>query len=373
MAEANGGCRHLAMSYRRRGPLKNPKPEQITTRPDFKILEGNKVPIPIMPKGSVMFRSETRTAAAGPYPLRSLFANRLSKFEAAGTAMNVNAHAGHPTVAQRQAELEHTTRMLTLGELAASIVHEVNQPLAAIVTNGETCLRWLSRDEPQLDKARASLGKIIRDALRSSDIIRQLRSLARKAEVEKAELSVNDLIREAIPLLDSEMEQYGVSVRLNLEPDLPPVLGDRIQLQQVAINLFVNAMHAMSSVTGRRHELTVRTRLQITDEIVVAVEDNGPGIDPENLDRLFMPFFTTKQDGMGLGLAICQSIIEAHGGRIWATRNSVRGATFHFALPAQISEPQEHAQVSAAIRMPGRRRKSSSRSISLLGSETRTR
>jgi signal transduction histidine kinase len=196
-----------------------------------------------------------------------------------------------------------------------------------------------------------------------------LRSLSRKAEVEKTELSVNDLIQEAIPLLDSEMEQYGVSVRLSLGSDLPPVLGDRIQLQQVAINLFVNAMHAMSSASGRRHELTVRTRLQNTDEIVVSVEDNGPGIDPENLDRLFMPFFTTKSDGMGLGLAICQSIIEAHGGRIWATRNSGRGATFHFALPAQISEPQENVQANTVIPVPSRRRKSSSRSISLSGSE----
>ena len=217
---------------------------------------------------------------------------------------------------QAQADLAHVTRVTTLGELTASIAHEVNQPLAAIVTNGEVGLRWLDREVPDLAEVREALGDMISNGRRASEIIQRLRALSRKTETQKVALDINDAISEVIPLVQQEVLSHRVSLRLELAPTLPAVLGDRVQLQQVIINLIVNGMEAMAPVTDRPRELVVRSQLDDSGQVLVAVEDSGVGIDPENAKQLFNAFFTTKPSGMGMGLSICRSIIENHGGTI---------------------------------------------------------
>jgi C4-dicarboxylate-specific signal transduction histidine kinase len=231
-----------------------------------------------------------------------------------------------------QADLAHVTRVTTLGELTASIAHEVNQPLAAIVTNGEVCLRWLDREVPDLGEVRDSVGSIIRSGRRASEIIQRLRALSRKSETQKVAVDINGAIHEVIPLVQHEVLSHRVSLRLELAPTLPAVLGDRVQLQQVIINLIVNGMEAMADVTDRPRELVIRSHLDDSGQVLVAVEDSGVGMDPENAKLLFNAFFTTKSSGMGMGLSICRSIIENHGGKLWATLNAGPGATFWFAL-----------------------------------------
>jgi two-component system, LuxR family, sensor kinase FixL len=234
-----------------------------------------------------------------------------------------------------QAELAHVNRVMTLGELTASIAHEVNQPLAGIVTNGGACLRWLERKPPKLDEARAALRSIISDGMRASEVIQRLRALSKKTELQKARLDVNGVIDDVVRLVRRELLEQLASLRLELAPGLPPVLGDRVQLQQVILNLVLNGMEAMADVTDRPRELVIRSGRHEAAQVLIDIEDAGSGIDPKYLDRLFSAFFTTKPDGMGMGLSISRSIIEAHGGRIWATRNAETGATFHFTLPAQ--------------------------------------
>ena len=231
-----------------------------------------------------------------------------------------------------QADLAHVTRMTTLGELTASIAHEVNQPLAAIVTFGEGGLRWLDREVPDLAEAREALGRVISNGRRAAGIIQRLRSLSRKTETQNAPMDINEAISEVIPLVQQEVLRHRVSLRLDLAPTLPAVLGDRVQLQQVIINLIVNGMEAMATVADRPRELAVRSQLDDSGQVLVAVEDSGTGIDPENAKELFNAFFTTKPSGMGMGLSICRSIIEAHRGKLWASRNAGPGATFHFTL-----------------------------------------
>jgi two-component system sensor kinase FixL len=244
----------------------------------------------------------------------------------------------HEKLAKAQAELAHVTRVATLGELAASIAHEVNQPLAGIVTNGEACLRWLGRDVPQLDEVGNAVQRMISDGRRASEVVRGLRALSKKGTTQTAPLNLNDVVGDALPLVQREVANLRVSVTLDLAPGLPMVLGDRVQLQQVVINLLVNAIHAMAHLVDRPRELAIRTRQYEADQVLFAVQDSGRGIDPDIESRLFSPFFTTKSDGMGMGLSICRSIIESHGGRVWAARNSGAGATFQFAVPSQRRE-----------------------------------
>jgi C4-dicarboxylate-specific signal transduction histidine kinase len=222
----------------------------------------------------------------------------------------------------------------TLGELTASIAHEVNQPLAAVVANAHSCLRWLDRNTPDLDGARRSVEWIIDDGNRASEVIRRVRALAKKTDIEKVALDVNDVVRETIPLVQRELISHQVSLRMELAPALPMILGDRVQLQQVIINLVMNGIEAMQSVTDRPRELVVRSCQDETQQVLVSVADCGVGIAAENVDRLFNPFFTTKSSGMGMGLSICRSIVEAHGGRLWATTCEPRGALFQFTIPA---------------------------------------
>jgi PAS domain S-box-containing protein len=233
---------------------------------------------------------------------------------------------------EAQAELAHVARMATVGELTAWIGHEVNQPLAAIVTNGGACLRWLAQGT--LDEARSSVGSMIRDAQRASEIIRSIRALAKKSEPEKAPLRINDVIGDVVRLVHREVLRHGASLRLELAPTLPPVLGDRVQLQQVIINLVLNALQAMASVTDRRRVVLIRSQRRDDGRVVVAVADTGVGIEAKSMDKLFNAFFTTKPSGMGMGLSICRSIIEAHGGQISAANNPGPGATFQFTLPS---------------------------------------
>ena len=245
---------------------------------------------------------------------------------------------------QAQEELAHVTRVTTLGELSASIAHEVNQPLAAIVTNGQACLRWLDRDVPNLAEARGAITRIISDAERASEVIRRIRALARKTDPHKTALDLNEVINEVILLVRREVLSHQVALQLDLARDLPQVLADRIQLQQVIMNLLINAIQAMAPVTGRPRTLLIRSRRHEADEVLVAVQDSGIGIDPGHESRLFDTFFTTKPDGVGMGLPICRSIIEAHGGRLWATPNVPHGAVFQFTLPlgaGEASSPQQ--------------------------------
>jgi PAS domain S-box-containing protein len=234
---------------------------------------------------------------------------------------------------EAQMELARVTRVTTLGELTASIAHEVNQPLATVVTFGDACLRWLDREVPRIDKARSAVEQMIGSARHASDVIERIRALSKKGAFENVRLDINQIINDVIALIRREINIHSISLRLDLGASLPPVEGDRVQLQQVIVNLLMNGIQAMSAVTDRHRELRIRSREHGSDQILVAVEDSGIGIEPEHVALVFNAFFTTKPEGMGIGLSICRSIVEAHGGQLWATANVPHGATFQFTLP----------------------------------------
>jgi C4-dicarboxylate-specific signal transduction histidine kinase len=239
-----------------------------------------------------------------------------------------------------QAELAHMTRLTTLGELTASIAHEVNQPLAAVVANAEACLGWINRETPDLNAARRSVEWVIDDGIRASEVVRRVRALANKTDTEKLPLDINDVVKEVTTLVQRELVSHRISLRMELAPALPNILGDRIQLQQVIINLVMNGIEAMEPVTVRPRELVIRSGQNETCRVFLSVTDYGVGISVDDTDRLFKAFFTTKPSGLGMGLPICRSIVEAHGGCLSASRNEGPGATFQFELPLH----QEHAQ-----------------------------
>jgi predicted ATPase/signal transduction histidine kinase/GAF domain-containing protein len=230
-------------------------------------------------------------------------------------------------------ELAHVTRMTSLGELTASIAHEVNQPLGAVVTNAEAGLSWLDRHPPNMKEAQAALERIVRDGNRASEVIRHVRTLAKKTDIQMAPLELNEVVREALALVQHELLSYGVSMRMDLATALPLVLADRVQLQQVILNLVSNGIEAMQPITDRARELVIRSEQHDAQHVGVTVTDCGVGFSAEHAERLFNSFFTTKSSGMGIGLSICRSIIDAHGGRIWATSNLPHGATVQFTLP----------------------------------------
>jgi C4-dicarboxylate-specific signal transduction histidine kinase len=236
---------------------------------------------------------------------------------------------------EAQAELARVSRVTTMGELTASLAHEVNQPIAAAVTNANTCLRWLTRDQPDLEEAREAASRIVKDATRAAGIISRVRLLFKKSNPQRELVDVNEAIREMIVLLRSEATRYNITVRMELAADLPRIMGDRVQLQQVLMNLMVNSIDAMKEADGAR-ELAVKSQRTEKEEVLVSVSDTGVGLPPEQADEIFNAFFTTKPHGTGMGLRISRSIVESHGGRLWAADNSPPGASFHFALPTKI-------------------------------------
>ena len=261
--------------------------------------------------------------------------DKEDNLEYIGVLMDITAaKQAEEALQELQASLAHVTRVTALGELTASIAHEVNQPLAAIVTYGDAGLRWLNREVPQLDEVRSAVEQMIDCAKLAGDVIARLRALARKTAPEMVRLDINDVIHEILSLIRREISNHQASVRLDFAASLPPVFGDRVQLQQVILNLLVNGIQAMALVGGRPRELLIRSQVDNAGQILVEVADSGTGIDPAHAGQLFNAFFTTKADGMGMGLSICRSIIEAHGGRIWASPNAGPGTIFQFTLPA---------------------------------------
>jgi len=234
-----------------------------------------------------------------------------------------------------QAELARVTRVTSMGEMAASIAHEVTQPLTGIVTNGNACLHWLASTPPNVEKARTTVERIIRDSNLASEVIHHVRALVKKTPPHQELVALNDLIYRTLTLASGEMTRHKVALQSELAVDLPNVLGDRVQLQQVLLNLIMNAVEAMSSITDRPRVLTVRSeRRESPETVAIAVRDSGVGLDPQRAERLFDAFFTTKPEGMGMGLSICRNIISAHGGHLSSANNADHGATFEFTLPA---------------------------------------
>jgi C4-dicarboxylate-specific signal transduction histidine kinase len=254
--------------------------------------------------------------------------------EFVGATMDVTEQRRARTALEKaRDELARMARLTTMGELVASIANEIRQPLAAIVINGAATLRWLNREKPDLAEARDGVARIVHDAGRAEEVIRGLRTLAEKSGPRLSPLDLTDTIQEVLTLAQGELQRQRVSVRTDLDPSGRQVVGDRVQLQQVLLNLLVNGVEAMSAVTDRSRVLTIRSEVTGPGEVVVSVEDTGPGLDPATADRVFDPFFTTKPNGLGLGLSICRSIIDAHRGRLWAETRSPHGAAFRFTVP----------------------------------------
>ena len=276
------------------------------------------------------FDGEYRWFLLRAVPLRDELGNLVKWY---GTTTDIeDRKQAEEAVRQTQAELAHVTRVMTMGELAASIAHEVNQPLAAVIANGNACLRWLAGEAPNLDEAREAARRIIRDGKRAGEVIARTRALSRKTETEKERLDLNEAIQEVVALVQGEVRRNRVALRLDLASDLPPVLGDRVQLQQVVLNLLMNGIEALSAVGDRPRALVISTQSGAVDQVRVTVQDSGSGLDPQSLDRIFEAFYTTKRGGMGMGLSISRSIVENHGGRLWAVANDGPGATFQFTL-----------------------------------------
>jgi PAS domain S-box-containing protein len=233
-----------------------------------------------------------------------------------------------------QAELEHVSRVTTIGELTASIAHEINQPLAAIVNNANACARLLACQSPDLEEVRLAISDIAQSGARAAEVITRVRALLKKSTVVKDRIDINEIVLEVLALAEGELGKNHISVRTDLVPHLTPVLGDRIQLQQVVLNLIMNGIEAMTAVTGRPRRLLIRSQMCESSQVLVAVQDSGAGLDPKDAAHIFDVFFTTKPAGMGMGLPICRSIVEAHGGRLSLAPNESEGATFQFTLPA---------------------------------------
>jgi PAS domain S-box-containing protein len=279
----------------------------------------------LMPDGAVRYLHVVAHAAT----------DEAARLRFVGAIMDVTAtKQAEQQLYEAQSELTRVARLTTLGELSASIAHEIGQPLAAIVTNGEACVRWLDRPAPQPDEVRACVTQMISEGRRASEIVRHIRALAKKDMPNKMPLQLNDVVNDVVSLTRHEVLSHGVSLRLKLASGLPPLLGDRVQLQQVILNLVMNGIQAMDGISDRPRELHIESHEDKAAKVVIAVQDSGAGISPENADRLFDAFFSTKSNGMGMGLSICRSIIEAHEGRIEASNNAEYGAIFQCILPS---------------------------------------
>jgi len=235
---------------------------------------------------------------------------------------------------QAQSDLARVSRVTTMGELTASLAHEVNQPIAAAVTDANTCLRWLNRDQPDVEEAREAASRVVKDATRAAEIISRVRLLFKKGAPQRESVDINEIIREMITLMRSDVTRHSISVRTELGEDIPPIMADRVQLQQVLMNLMINGIDAMKEVDGTRR-LTIKSQRE-NEHLTVSVSDTGVGLPPQHSDQIFNAFFTTKDHGTGMGLRISRSIVELHEGRLWAGDNSPRGARFAFTLPVKI-------------------------------------
>jgi signal transduction histidine kinase len=266
-----------------------------------------------------------------------------------GTSTDIDDHkraeAERGRLRQLEADLAHINRVSIMGELAASVAHEVNQPLAGVVSNASASLRWLTREVPNLEEARESLHRIVRDGKRAGEVIFRIRALTRRAEMPREKLDLNETMREVLALVGDESKGKSVIIRTRFADDLSPVAGDRVQLQQVVLNLVMNAIEAMSSIGERPRELVITTRNIDTDHVQATVEDSGIGLDANTRDKIFDSFYTTKPGGMGMGLSISRSILQSHGGRLWATAKDGPGTSFHFTLPKYQRE-ESHARVA---------------------------
>ena len=251
------------------------------------------------------------------------------------------------TLGKLRSELAHATRVMSLGAMTASIAHEVNQPLSGIITNASTCLRMLDAAPPNIDGARETARRTIRDGHRASDVVTRLRALFSKKEATTDLVDLNEATREVIALSRAELQRGRVITRVELAGDLPSVTGDRVQLQQVILNLLLNAADAMSCVDDRPRQLVIRTERDEGDQVRLAVQDSGEGFGPRGLEKVFEPFYTTKDGGMGIGLSVSRSIIESHRGRLWAVPNDGPGATFSFSIPCEVERVEVRAMRNA--------------------------
>jgi C4-dicarboxylate-specific signal transduction histidine kinase len=262
------------------------------------------------------------------------FRNDAGDVEFVGAVMDVTAiRLAERELHKTQTDLAHVMRVTSLGELTASIAHEVNQPLGAVLINAEACLSWLDHERPNLTEAHAALKRIVPDGTRAGEIIRRVLALAKKADTKMAPLNLNEVLGEALTLVQHELLSSAVALRMEQASALPVILADKVQLQQVIFNLVINSIEAMQSITDRPRELVIRTEQDGSRQVRVTVTDCGVGFSAESASQLFNTFFTTKSSGLGMGLSICRSIIELHGGRIWAVPNVPHGATFQFTLP----------------------------------------
>jgi PAS domain S-box-containing protein len=281
------------------------------------------------------FRRKNGTTAWGHIYLSTIPGDDAKPRLFIATTMDITARKlAEDAMRAAQSELAQVARLTTMGEMTASIAHEINQPLAAIVANGNAGLRWLANTTPDIDEVRATLKRIVNDGHRAGRVISGVRTMCRKGGQAKTMVDVNDLVRDVLTLVRGEPDSRGVSVRTELQP-LPQVLADRVQLQQVILNLIMNALDAMASVNGRARVLRLRSERHEPGGVMVTVQDSGTGIDKKDMDRIFEPFFTTKPHGMGMGLPICRSIVEAHGGRLMASHDHPYGTVFQMILPVQ--------------------------------------
>ncbi len=288
----------------------------------------------VLPDGATKYVRSTG------HPVRNISGDLL---EYVGTSIDVTerkrADEERERLRQAQADLAHVNRVTTMGELTASLAHEVNQPIAAAITNANTCVRWLAADTPNLEEARAAAMRIAKDGTRAAEIIKRVRLLFKKGSPERELVDLNEVVRDMIVLLRSEATRYSISVRTKLAADLPEVVGDRVQLQQVLMNLMINGIDAMRGVDGTR-ELVVKSQRGEDEQALVSVSDTGVGLPQQQADQIFNAFFTTKSHGTGMGLRISRSIVESHGGRLWAAENSPRGASFYVTLPTKVEAPE---------------------------------